>query len=64
MAWLSRRLSRGKLLRPGVTATEAAHVLWIATGFEGFDVLYTGRGLSVRKTGDLLVAMAQRTLIA
>jgi len=64
MAWLSRRLSRGKLLRPGVTATEAAHVLWIATGFEGFDVLYTGRGLSVKKTGDLLVAMAERTLLA
>ena len=44
--------------------SSAAHVLWIATGFEGFDVLYTGRGLSVKKTGDLLVAMAERTLLA
>jgi AcrR family transcriptional regulator len=64
MAWLARRLARQKALRPGLTQREAAHVMWLLTGFDAFDTLYTGRGLSVQKVGDLLVETAERTLLA
>jgi AcrR family transcriptional regulator len=62
MLWLARRLSRQKALRPGITQNDAAHVLWLLTGFDAFDTLYTGRGLSVDKVADLLVETAERTL--
>ena len=61
MAWLARRLSRHKQLRPGVSITEAAHVLWIAASFEAFDLLYTGRGLSADKTARILVENTERS---
>jgi AcrR family transcriptional regulator len=54
MAWGSRRLARQKQLKPGVTAKAAAHVLWLVASFEAFDLLYTGRGLSARATGNVL----------
>jgi len=54
MAWASRRLARQKQLRPGVSASRAAHVLWLVASFDAFDLLYTGRGLSVRETGRIL----------
>jgi AcrR family transcriptional regulator len=54
MAWGSRRLARQKQLQPGVTAKAAAHVLWLVASFEAFDLLYTGRGLSARATGNVL----------
>jgi AcrR family transcriptional regulator len=54
MAWASRRLARQKQLRPGVSARTAAHVLWLVTSFEAFDLLYSGRGLSARQTGRIL----------
>jgi AcrR family transcriptional regulator len=54
MAWASRRLARQKQLKPDVSATRAAHVLWLVASFEAFDLLYTGRGLSVRETGRIL----------
>jgi AcrR family transcriptional regulator len=64
MAWAARRLREQGYLRPGVSATEAAHVLWIQASFDAFDLLYTGRGLSARKVADLLVAIAERSLLA
>jgi len=54
MAWASRRLARQKQLRPGVSASKAAHVLWLVASFDAFDLLYTGRGLSARETGRIL----------
>jgi AcrR family transcriptional regulator len=62
MTWLARRLARQKALRPGMTQKDAAHVLWLLTGFDAFDMLYTGRGLSVDKVADLLIETAERTL--
>jgi AcrR family transcriptional regulator len=64
MAWLARRLSRQKQLRPGVKVAEAAHVLWIAASFEAFDLLYTGRGLSAAETARILVANTERSICA
>lgn len=63
MRWLARRLARQKALRPDITQKDAAHVLWLLTSFDAFDTLYTGRDLSVDKTVDLLVEMAERTLL-
>jgi AcrR family transcriptional regulator len=62
MAWLARRLSRHKQLRPGVKIAEAAHVLWIAASFEAFDLLYTGRGLSADETARILVENTERAI--
>jgi AcrR family transcriptional regulator len=54
MAWGSRRLARQKQLKPGVSASRAAHVLWLVASFDAFDLLHTGRGLSARETGRIL----------
>jgi AcrR family transcriptional regulator len=54
MTWASRRLARQKQLKPGVSASKAAHVLWLVASFEAFDLLYSGRGLSARETGRIL----------
>jgi AcrR family transcriptional regulator len=54
MAWGSRRLARQKQLKPGVSARQAAHVLWLVASFDAFDLLYTGRGLPARETGRIL----------
>jgi AcrR family transcriptional regulator len=62
MAWLARRLSRHKQLRPDVKIAEAAHVLWIAASFEAFDLLYTGRGLSADETARILVKNTERAI--
>ena len=62
MAWLARRLSRSKQLRPGVTVKEASHVLWIAASFEAFDLLYSGRGLSADETALILVENTERAI--
>lgn len=64
MAWAARRLREQGYLRDGVSAAEAAHILWIQASFEAFDLLYTGRQLSARKVADLLVAVAERSLLA
>jgi AcrR family transcriptional regulator len=54
MAWGSRRLARQKQLKPGVSASRAAHVLWLVASFDAFDLLYTGRGLPAPETGRIL----------
>jgi AcrR family transcriptional regulator len=54
MAWGSRRLARQKQLKPGVSASRAAHVLWLVASFDAFDLLYTGRRLSAPETGRIL----------
>ena len=54
MTWGSRRLARQKQLKPGVSASRAAHVLWLVASFDAFDLLHTGRRLSARETGRIL----------
>jgi len=62
IAYLARRLDEQDLLRPGVTVDEAAHILWLVTSFDAFDVLYSGRGLPVDEVARLLVATAERAV--
>jgi AcrR family transcriptional regulator len=62
MAYLAQRLAEQDLLRPDVSQEEAAHLLWLLTSFDSFDLLYTGRGLSADEVAGLLIATAERTL--
>ncbi len=61
-ATLARRLAEQGVLRADVTQEEAANVMWLLTSFEGFDLLYTGRGLGVEEIVRTLVTTAERTL--
>ena len=47
---------------PDITTEDAAHVLWLLTSFDGFDALFTGRGLSLEAVVEVLTAMAERSL--
>jgi AcrR family transcriptional regulator len=60
---LARRLAEQGALRDGVTAEDAVDVLWLLGGFEGFDELHTGRGLSAERTADVLLGIAERALL-
>jgi AcrR family transcriptional regulator len=62
MARLARRLAEQGILRQDVTVDEAAHLLWVITSFDAFDLLYTGRGLSADEVARILVAAAERSL--
>jgi AcrR family transcriptional regulator len=64
MAYLSGRLAEQGLLRADLTAAAAADVLWVITSFDAFDLLYTGRKLSVDEVADTLVEMGERTVLA
>jgi AcrR family transcriptional regulator len=63
MLRLARRLEEQRLLRSDVTVEDAASTLWVITSFDGFDLLYTGRGLSLDDATRLLVATAERALL-
>jgi AcrR family transcriptional regulator len=62
MAHLARRLGAAGLLRPDVSVADATNVLWMLCSFESFDLLHTGRRLSVNATTALLVTTAERAL--
>ncbi|HEY3008847.1 MAG TPA: TetR/AcrR family transcriptional regulator [Micromonosporaceae bacterium] len=62
MAHLAQRLADQGLLRPDVTVDDAAHILWLTTSFDAFDLLYTGRGLSVDEVARLLVANVEHAI--
>ena len=64
MQRLAGRLAEQGVLREGLSAEEAENVLWLLTGFEGFDALHTGRGLSVERTIEVLTDTAERALYA
>jgi AcrR family transcriptional regulator len=64
MAWLAGRLAEQDLLRPDVTPEAAAHVIWLLASFDAYDVLATARGLGSQEIADVLVDMAERTLLA
>ena len=62
IAHLAHRLAEQELLRPDATEAEATDVLWLLSGFESFDALFTGRGLGAHEVAERLIAMAERTL--
>lgn len=62
MAGLARRLHEQNALRDGVTADRATDVLWLLTGFDSFDLLFTGRQMSVDEVAAILVETAEHAL--
>ncbi|GAA2251762.1 MULTISPECIES: TetR/AcrR family transcriptional regulator [Kitasatospora] len=56
------RLADQGQLRPDVTTEEAADLLWMLTGFDSFDLLYTGRSLPVDRVAERIATTAERTL--
>jgi AcrR family transcriptional regulator len=63
MMRLARRLARHGLLREGLTAKGAADRLWVVTSFDGFDLLYSGRGLPADEVARVLVDIAERSVL-
>jgi AcrR family transcriptional regulator len=59
---LAGRLEEQGVLRKGLTRKDAEHILWMLTSFETFDELYTKRGLSAKRTIELLTETAERAL--
>jgi len=62
MTRLAQRLADQGVLREDTSVEDAAHILWVLTSFESFDLLYTGRKLSLERTVELLIRTAERTL--
>jgi AcrR family transcriptional regulator len=62
MAHLAQRLADQGMLRLDVTADQATDLLWLLTSFDSFDLLYTGRALSVDKVAKTLITTAERNL--
>jgi AcrR family transcriptional regulator len=62
MAHRVQRLADQGMLRPDVTADQAADLLWLLTSFDSFDLLYTGRALSVDRVAKTLIMTAERSL--
>ena len=59
---VARRLAEQDVLRPDTTAEDAAHMVWVLTSFDAFDLLYTGRGLPVDEVARLLATAAERAV--
>jgi AcrR family transcriptional regulator len=64
MARLTEHLDEQGLLRKGLSAKEAEHILWMLTSFESFDELYSNRKLSLARTAEILTQTAERALYA
>jgi AcrR family transcriptional regulator len=62
MRRLAARLHEQGYLAEGLSQGVAAHYLWVITSFESFDALHSGRGLSVARSAELLVGMAERAV--
>lgn len=63
MAHLARRLQEDGLLRSDVSVEQATDMLWVFCSFESFDALYSVRGLSLEVAVELIVTMAERSLV-
>jgi len=64
MSRLVGRLAEQGVLRDDLGVDDAEHVLWMLSSFESFDLLFTGRGLSIDRTVELLIDTAERALYA
>jgi AcrR family transcriptional regulator len=62
MARVAGRLHEQGVLRPDTTPEEAAHILWVLTSFDAFDLLYSDRGLPEEEVARLLAATAERAV--
>jgi AcrR family transcriptional regulator len=62
MEYLARRLDEQSVLRAGLSVDDAAHILFVLTGFDSFDALYTGRGLPVDEAARLIVTAAENAV--
>jgi hypothetical protein len=45
-----------------MTAEQALDLLWLLGSFDAFYHLHVGRGLSVKKSADVMIETAERTL--
>lgn len=64
MGWLAQRLQDENRLRPGVTADDAAHVVWLLASFDAYDLLASGRGLDADEVARILTETARNALLA
>ena len=62
MKHLAKRLADQGVLRRDLTVAAAADALWVLCSFEAFDLLYTGRKLSLAATNAALIASAEHAL--
>jgi hypothetical protein len=62
MSGLAGRLAEQGVLRDGLTAAQAADVLWLLTSFDSFDLLYTGRALQPDHAIAILFRTAEHAL--
>lgn len=62
MAHLAQRLSDQGALRSHISTDYAADLLWMLCSFEAFDLLHTGRGMSVDDAASALADSAERAL--
>ncbi len=62
MNGLARRLHQQRTLRDDITADQATDVLWLLTGFDSFDLLFTGRQLSIDAVTATLADTAESAL--
>lgn len=58
------RLHEQEKLRPGLTVEHATAVIWLLAGFDAYDALASGRGLSSPEIANLLVDTAESALLA
>lgn len=63
MGHLARRLQEDRLLRSDVSVEQATDLLWVFCSFESFDALYSVRGLSLEAAVELIITMAERSLL-
>lgn len=54
--------SRSDVRRPEATVDQAGDLIWLLVSFDSFDLLHTGRGLSIDGTAGVLVNTAERSL--
>jgi AcrR family transcriptional regulator len=62
MARIARMLDEQGQLRDDMTREQAAHVLWVLTSFEAYDLLARDRGLPEEAIVELLVSTAERAV--
>jgi AcrR family transcriptional regulator len=62
MTYLAGRLAEQDVLRPDLSTADAAHILFVLTSFDAFDLLYAGRGRPADEVGALLATMAERAV--
>jgi AcrR family transcriptional regulator len=63
MRYLAGQLEEQGLLRDRVSPEAAAHLMWVLTSFDGFDLLYAGRGMSADEVAQTFIDTAERALL-